>query len=233
MIDAASRSPGSGRAAVVMFDLDGTLSDSAPGILRSLGHAFALNGLPALDAPTARALLGPPFHESLPPLIGAAAVPDVIAAYRDHYGRAGMFDTSPYPGVAAILADLRAVGVRLAVATSKPEHYAVPIIDHLGLAGLFDTIGGDELDGSRGTKALVIATVLARLGDPDPSTVLMVGDRSHDVEGARAHGIATIGVGWGYAPPGELAAARPQAICATPAALARALGVDGADAAAC
>ncbi len=87
----------------------------------------------------------------------------------------------------------------MAVATSKPEHYAVPIVEHLGLAEFFETVGGDELDGSLANKALVIGQVLARLGSPDPAAVLMVGDRSHDVEGARAHGIAAIGAGWGYA----------------------------------
>jgi phosphoglycolate phosphatase len=219
-------------ATLVMFDLDGTLSDSARGILGGLRHAFAVNGLPALDESTERALLGPPFYESLPPLIGADAVPGVIAAYRDYYGRQGMFDTSLYGGIAAVLAGLHAAGVRLAVATSKPEHYAVPVLEHLGVAAYFDTVGGDELDGSRASKALVIGAVLARLGQPDPATVLMVGDRRYDVEGARAHGIATIGAGWGYARPGELAAAGPMTICATPTELAHVLGLDGADVAA-
>jgi phosphoglycolate phosphatase len=217
-------------ATLVMFDLDGTLSDSQRGLLASLRYGFAANGLAPLDEATERTLLGPPFYESLPPLIGAAAVPGVIAAYRDFYGREGMFDTSVYPGIPAVLAGLRAAGVTMAVATSKAEHYAVPVLEHLGIAGYFATIGGDELDGSRAAKALVIEAVLARLGQPDPVTVLMVGDRRHDVEGARVHGIATIGAGWGYAPPGELAAAGPMTICATPVELARVLGLDGADA---
>lgn len=219
-------------AAVIMFDLDGTLSDSAPGILGGLRHSFAANGLPPLDEATERTLLGPPLYDSLPPLIGAVPLADVIAAYRDYYGRDGMFDTSVYDGIPTVLADLRASGVRLAVATSKPEHYAVPILEHLGLAELFETVGGDDMVGSLGTKALVIGQALARLGWPDPASVLMVGDRSHDIEGARAHGIAAIGAGWGYASPGELAAAAPIAICATPADLLDVLGLDGADAAA-
>ena len=210
---------------IVLFDLDGTLSDSAPGILSALRHAFAVNGLPPMDGPTERAVLGPPFYESLPPLIGADKVAAVIEAYRARYGQGAMFDTRVYDGVVDVLAALRTRGVRLAVATSKPEHYAVPIVEKLGLAHYFETIGGDELDGSLGTKALVIGRVLGRLGDPDPAEVRMVGDRSHDVEGARAHGIDCLAVGWGYAMPGELAAARPKAICATPADLAAALGL--------
>jgi phosphoglycolate phosphatase len=218
------------RATFVLFDLDGTLSDSAPGILASLRHAFDVNGLPRLDAETERSLLGPPFYESLPPLIGEAALGDVIAAYRERYQAGGMYDTVAYAGVGEVVAALHSSGVRLAVATSKPERYAVPIVEYLGLTPFFETVGGDELDGSLGSKALVIAKVLSRLGWPAPSSMLMVGDRSHDVDGARAHGIDTIGVRWGYAAPGELEASRPLEICATAAELRRTLGLDGADA---
>lgn len=213
---------------VVLFDLDGTLSDSAPGILAALRHAFAVNGLAPLDADVERALLGPPFYESLPPLIGADALPAVITSYREHYGAGGMYDTALYPGVAGLLAALRDAGVRLAVATSKPEHFAVPITEHLGVADYFETVCGDELDGSLPTKALVIDKALQRLGRPQPAGIRMVGDRSHDVVGARSHGIETIAVTWGYATPGELPNAGPLAMCADAEALARALGLGGA-----
>lgn len=222
-----------GNPRIVLFDLDGTLSDSAPGILAALRHAFAEVGVPALDAQTERAILGPPFYESLPPLIGAEAVGPVIAAYREYYGRDGMFDTRPYPGVNELVQRLHESGRTLAVATSKPEHYALPIVEHLGLAPHFATVGGDTLDGGRPTKALVIAEVLRRLGDPDPGDVVMVGDRSHDVLGAREHGIDTVAVRWGYAMPGELEAAAPAGICSTAAELDAALHRTGrADAAA-
>lgn len=212
--------------ALVLFDLDGTLSDSAPGILTALRHAFAVNGLPALDARTERILLGPPFYESLPPLIGGTdRLPAVIAAYRERYGASCMFDTSAYAGVRDVLVRLRAADVRLAVATSKPEHYAVPIVEHLGLGEFFETVGGDELDGSLPTKALVIDKVLRRLGAPHPSDVVMIGDREHDVFGAREHGITCIGAGWGYAMPGELESAGATPICTHPAELLAALGM--------
>ncbi|MDP9116524.1 MAG: HAD hydrolase-like protein [Actinomycetota bacterium] len=218
---------------VVLFDLDGTLSDSAPGILVALRQAFAANGLPPLDVEVERALLGPPFYQSLPPLIGTVALKDVIGSYRRRYAgegaRSAMYDAAPYPGVAGVLAQLHAAGVALAVATSKPEQYAIPIVEHLGLAAFFTTVGGDELDGSLPTKALVIDKVLGRLGRPDPADVIMVGDRSHDIEGAREHGIGAVGVEWGYASPGELAAAHPVAICATPFDLGRVLGLTEGD----
>ena len=221
---AASPADTGGKLQAVLFDLDGTVSDSAPGILSALRHAFAVNGLPAMDGQTERGLLGPPFYESLPPLIGAEKVPGVIAAYREHYVGGAMYDTRVFDGIEGVLTALRAADIRLAVATSKPEHYAVPIVEHLGLGDYFETVGGDELDGSFGTKALVIGRVLNRLGDPAAADVRMVGDRSHDVEGARAHGIGCFAVGWGYALPGELAAAHPAAICATAPDLAVALG---------
>lgn len=222
---------------VVLFDLDGTLSNSAPGILAALRHAFAAHGIPPLDLATERALLGPPFYESLPPLIGGSErLPAVLASYRLHYGggnttgaaaRGSMYDTTPYEGVPLVVAAARAAGIRLAVATSKPEPHAVPIVAHLGLASHFETVGGDEFDGSLPTKSLVIDKVLTRLGHPDPATVVMVGDRIHDITGAREHGIASVGVRWGYAPAGELEAADPDVIVETPAELAALLGLAG------
>lgn len=210
---------------VVLFDLDGTVSDSAPGILSSLRYAFEVNGLPPLDPIAERELLGPPFYDSLPPIVGDELLWPVIESYRARYAEA-MYESVAYPGVAELLEALRRDGRRLAIATSKPEHYAVPIVEHLGLDRYFETIGGDELDGSLRTKALVIGKVLDRLGRPDPAEVSMIGDRSHDVLGAREHGIETIGVEWGYGMPGELEQARPAHICPTPAAVAAVLGVD-------
>jgi phosphoglycolate phosphatase len=212
----------------VLFDLDGTLSDSAPGILASLRYAFAAHGLAPLDPVTERSLLGPPFWDALPPLIGDADVGEVIASYRKNYvdGEA-MYDTSPYPGVGDVLAALRADGRRLAVATSKPEPYAIPIVERLGFAPFFETIGGDEEDGSLPSKALVVDKVLRRLGRPDPADVLMVGDREHDVVGARENGLRCVGVTWGYGAPGELAAAGADPICRTADELLAALGGTG------
>jgi phosphoglycolate phosphatase len=210
---------------IVLFDLDGTVSDSAPGILASLRYAFEVNGLPPLDPMTERELLGPPFYDSLPPIVGDDLLWPVIESYRARYAEA-MYLSSAFAGVAELLAALQRDGRRLAVATSKPEHYAVPIIEHLGLTRYFETIGGDELDGSLRTKALVIGKVLERLGNPDPAEVIMIGDRSHDVLGAREHGIDAIGVRWGYGLPGELEAVHPAHICRTPADVAEVLGVD-------
>jgi phosphoglycolate phosphatase len=212
-------------ARFVLFDLDGTLSDSAPGILAALRYAFDAHGIAPLSATQERALLGPPFYESLPPIVGTDRLRSVIDAYRARYDST-MYDTVVFPGVGEVLAALVRDGRRLAVATSKPEFYAQPIVEHLGLRPYFDTVGGDSAEGTRPTKAMVIEQVLHRLGDPDPAEVIMIGDRSHDVLGARAHGIECIAVTWGYAVPGELDAARPLRVVDSAAALAGALEVD-------
>ena len=204
---------------VVLFDLDGTLSDSAPGILDSLRLAFEETGVPWVDPATARALLGPPFWHSLPPLVGADKVAEVVTIYRRHYWGGAMLRTSCYPGVAQLLAGLAERGLRLAVATSKAEPQAVRIVEHLGLADYFETVCGDTPDGQRDSKALVIGEALRRLGRPDPDRVLMVGDRSHDVLGAAAHGLSCVGALWGYGSRAELATAGAVELCQTPAEL--------------
>ncbi|HJQ02208.1 MAG TPA: HAD hydrolase-like protein [Jatrophihabitans sp.] len=204
---------------IVLFDLDGTLSDSAPGILHSLRLAFDKVGLPWVDPATARALLGPPFWHSLPPLVGADKVDEVVRIYRRHYWAGAMLHTTCYPGVAELLAELAERGLRLAVATSKAEPQAIRIVEHLGLADYFETVCGDTLDGRRDSKALVVGEALRRLGRPDPAQVLMVGDRSHDVLGAAAHGVDCAGALWGYGSRAELAAAGAVELCQTPAEL--------------
>ena len=209
----------------VLFDLDGTLSDSAPGILGALRAAFAEFGIEWVDDATARSLLGPPFWHSLPPLIGADRVADVVDSYRRHYVEGGsMYDTAGYPGVPELLDALATRGVELAVATSKPEVHAERIVAHLGYREHFSTVGGDTLDGARDTKALVVAEVLRRLGDPDPGTVLMIGDRSHDVLGAAAHGVRCAGALWGYGSAAELSAAGAVRLCEKPADLLAEIG---------
>ncbi len=212
---------------VVLFDLDGTISDSARSIISALRGAFDDHGLPRLDAETEMAILGPPFHDTLPPFIGSVGIQEFIDSYRARYvGQGGMFDTEIFEGVGELLARTHRAGLRLALATSKPQVYAAQIVEHLGLADYFEVIGGDALDGSRNSKALVIEDVLQRLGGPQPSSVLMVGDREHDVLGARAHGIETTAVRWGYARAGELEAVAPLAIVETPSDLAVLLGLD-------
>jgi phosphoglycolate phosphatase len=207
-------------ADTVLLDLDGTLVDSAPGILGSLAAAFAELGIPLPDGGLPRTLLGPPLYVSLPPLVGDTA-PTLLATYRRIYGDVGLRESPPFDGIDALLRELTDADVRLAVATSKAQVYAEQIVAHRGWTDLFATVCGDTLDGARPTKADVVGETLRRL---DPSTEpIMVGDRLHDVAGARAHGLGCLGAGWGYAAPGELEEAGAVAVYGEVADLRKAL----------
>lgn len=210
-------------APLVLLDLDGTLVDSAPGITASVAAAYRSVGLPAPDAATLRSFVGPGIWESLRRHgVPEELAPAVVAAYRERYADTGRHDATVFDGIPQALADLRAAGVRLLVATAKPEAFAVPICTDLGLAPLVDGIFGTPLDEST-SKAQVVARALASVPDHDLATTLMVGDREHDVHGAAAHGVGCIGVAWGYAAPGELDAAGALEVVATADALRVAL----------
>ncbi|MDG5482018.1 HAD hydrolase-like protein [Mycolicibacterium gadium] len=182
---------------LVIFDLDGTLTDSAQGIVASFRHALDAVGAVAPDGDLAGMIVGPPMHHTLRDMGLGEQADAAIAAYRKDYLDRGWAMNRPFDGIPALLADLRAAGVRLAVATSKAEPTAVRILTHFGLDGHFEVIAGASVDGLRATKSEVVKRALAQL-EPLPDRVLMVGDRSHDVEGAVEHGIDTVVVAWGY-----------------------------------
>ena len=197
------------RYSTVLFDLDGTLSDPRVGITRGVQAALAAVGVVVDDPDSLVGYIGPPIHDGLVEHHGLAPadVEPAVLAYRAYYRDTGMYENVLYDGVPALLEDLTAAGVVLAVATSKPQEVAAPILEQFGIASWFAFIGGATLDGSRRAKADVIEHTLAALGDPDRSATVIVGDRVHDIAGAEATGIASIGVRWGYAPAGELEAA--------------------------
>lgn len=193
-------------APLVLLDLDGTLTDSYPGIAASVRVAFTELGLAVPDDDALRLFVGPPLAESFPSSgVPAHRVPDAIAAYRGYFRRTGMWENSVYAGIPEQLGALRDAGVRLAVATSKPEVFAGPICERLGLAPFLDGVFGAPLDHVPSSKATVVAAALDALRPA--GAVLMVGDREHDVHGARTHDVDCLGVAWGYAQPGELATA--------------------------
>ncbi len=185
------------RPQLVIFDLDGTLTDSAQGIVSSFRHALGEIGADIPDGDLAGRVVGPPMHHTLQGMGLGEHTNAAIAAYRADYSTRGWAINSLFDGIPQLLADLRAAGVRLAVATSKAEPTARRILAHFGLDGHFEVIAGASLDGARSTKAEVMAHALAQL-EPVPERVVMVGDRAHDVEGAAAHGIDTVVVDWGY-----------------------------------
>jgi phosphoglycolate phosphatase len=185
------------RGDLVIFDLDGTLTDSAEGIVASFRHALQTVGATVPDGDLVSLIVGPPMHITLREMGLGDDVDAAMVAYRADYTSRGWSMNRLFAGIPALLADLRAAGVRLAVATSKAEPTARRILAHFGLDTCFEVIAGASVDGGRASKADVLAHALAQLA-PLPERVVMVGDRSHDVEGAAAHGIGTIVVGWGY-----------------------------------
>ena len=215
------------RPQLVIFDLDGTLTDSADGIVASFRYALAAIGADAPAGDLAGRIVGPPMHQTLLGLGLGERADEAIAAYRADYTSRGWSMNSLFDGIPQLLADLRAAGVRLAVATSKAEPTAQRILDHFGLTDLFEVVAGASVDGSRSSKADVLARALAQL-QPLPERVVMVGDRAHDVEDAAEHGIDTVVVGWGYGAADFLepdVAAAAAAHVATVTALREVLGV--------
>ena len=211
-------------APLVLLDLDGTLTDSAPGIVASARAAYAALGLRAPGDATLRTFVGPPIVGSF----RAHGVPDdlideAVAAYRTAFVAGGMWDNAVFDGIPAALAALRAAGATLLIATSKPVVFARPITERFGLAAAVDGVFGAPPDDVPSSKATVIADALASLagrGGHDPARTLMVGDREYDVHGAAAHDIGTLGVAWGYALPGELERAGAVRIVGRPEELA-------------
>ncbi|MCF4121983.1 HAD hydrolase-like protein [Antribacter sp. KLBMP9083] len=217
------------RVTHVLLDLDGTLTDSAPGIVASLRHAFATLGMPVPGDDVLRTFVGPPLGLSLErhglrPEHAALA----ITAYRREFERVGMLDNSLYPGIPGLLEALADAGLVTVIATAKPQPYAVRVVEHFGLhrtlhGGLGGVFGAEtEGAGITAGKEVVIARALSALGQPGAG-VVMVGDREHDVEGAAVHGVPTVGAGWGYGSPGELEGAGAVALAETPEALAKLL----------
>lgn len=185
------------RPQVVIFDLDGTLTDSAAGVVASFRHALAEVGADAPAGDLVARVVGPPMHQTMASLGLGERADAAVRAYRADYTQRGWAMNTPYDGIGELLADLRDAGVRLAVATSKVEPTARRILEHFGLATHFEVIAGATVDGGRAAKADVVAHALDQLGDR-PDRVLMVGDRAHDVDGAARHGIDTVVVEWGY-----------------------------------
>ncbi len=181
----------------ILFDLDGTLTDSGPGIIRCVQITLAHFGLPVPEANALRVCVGPPLRDSflrfgVPP----KHLEEAVQVYRKHYLAEGQYENFPYPGIADTLRKLKTQGHRLFIATSKPEAMSVEILTRFGLAPYFDIICGATPDGSRNTKSAVIAHLLSQLESTE--NLVMVGDTIFDVEGAKSHGIPTVAVTWGY-----------------------------------
>lgn len=198
----------------ILFDLDGTLVDSGEGILKCAELALRHFDLPIPSPDEMRTFVGPPLRDSFTRFgCTPEQAQEAIRVYRARYTTVGKFEGFVYPAIPALLDRLKKEGLRLFVATSKPENTSVEILEHFGLAHYFEKIAGAALDKSRATKAEVIAYLLAEVGTLEGA--LMVGDTAYDVLGSAAHGIPCAGVSWGYGQVAEMEAAGAACIACT------------------
>ncbi len=191
----------------ILFDLDGTIVDSAPGITATLAYTFEQLGRPVPSPAELVAFVGPPILDSFRERGGMthAQAEEALEIYRPQYLKTGVFDATIYPGIPALLKRIHESGIPLSLATSKPETPATLILEHYDLLRYFDLVTGASDDETRSAKADVVEEALKRLAafGADLSRPIMVGDRHHDVDGAAAHGVPTIFVRWGYGSPAE------------------------------
>ena len=193
----------------VLFDLDGTLTDPAEGITNSVMYALRHYGIEETDRTKLFGFIGPPLVDSFTEKYGFSEekAREATGYFREYFREKGIFENVPYEGMTELLGALKAEGHVLILATSKPDIFAKMILERFGFAPYFDFVAGASIDETRTRKDEVIAYALELAGSPDPGDCVMVGDRSHDVLGAAAFGIDTIGVLFGYGSREELLSA--------------------------
>lgn len=200
---------------VILFDLDGTITDSGEGIINCCELALRHYGLPVPSREEMRVFVGPPLHETFQKFgVPAEECDNAVEVFRSRYTTVGIFENTPYPGIRELLEALTANGNRLFIATSKPEVMANRVLEHFDLAKYFELVCGATMDRSRIEKSDVIAYLLEYIGSTE--NTVMVGDTAFDVTGAASHGIPTIGVAWGYGKVADMVAAGACAIAQTP-----------------
>ena len=199
----------------VLFDLDGTITESGTGITKSVAYALQKQGIVETDRAKLNLFVGPPLLQSFQAYYGFTPeqARQGVEDYREYYAVKGIYENRVYDGVEPMLKALRDAGRRCILATAKPEHYAVLILKHFGLSQYFEAICGATMDTSRTNKEAVIAYLLEQNGRAD--NMVMVGDTKFDVIGAKAHGIPTVGVSWGYGEVGDMVDAGAVAIADT------------------
>ena len=199
----------------ILFDLDGTLIDSSEGIIKCVLYTLDFYGIKEPDTAKLYRFIGPPLSESFERYYGFSheKAYEAVQKYREYYTVTGIFENALYDGIADLLADLRGAGRVLSLATSKPEPFALRILEHFGIAALFDHVAGAELTGPRNSKSSVLRHACGLCGVEDMQQCLMVGDRKYDVLGAHAVGMPCAGVLYGYGSRHELEEAGAECLC--------------------
>lgn len=212
---------------VILFDLDGTLTDPKEGITRAVQYTLRSRGIEEQDLDKLCPFIGPPLTDSYQRFYGLTEqeARDLIPVFHEYFDRQGKFENRVYDGMEQMLQRLRDAGLRLAVSTSKPEYFAEQILEHFGLREYFELVGGADMEEIRVRKGEIIAYTLERLGvmpflshekGGHPADVIMVGDREHDVLGAKENGLPCVGVLYGYGSEEELLAAGAKYLAASP-----------------
>ena len=198
---------------LILFDLDGTLIDSEPGITATLRYAFAQIGAELPPPDVLRSWIGPPFWQSFPSVLGddPTRIEAAIEHYRVRFEQVGWSEHAVYSGIAELIAELMREQRTLAIVTTKPQSQAQTIIDHLPFGAAFMRVYGPDINGRHCAKADMIAQALSDLGVQAEDAV-MIGDRHFDIEGARANGVRALGVGWGFGSREELQAAGAEVV---------------------
>lgn len=201
----------------ILFDLDGTLTDPKPGITKCVQYALGKMGITEPDCDKLTHFIGPPLAKAFAEFyrMDQLQANQAVGYYRERFSTVGLYENSVYPGIREILAQLKAEGSNLLVATSKPTVFSVKILEHFGLNSFFSEVVGSNLDGTRVEKSEVIAFALSGLGQVEKNSVIMVGDRMHDILGAKDNGIDAIAVGYGYGSREELNQAGARRIAQT------------------
>lgn len=203
----------------ILFDLDGTVTNPEEGITKSFAYALEHMGIHVEDRRELRKVIGPPLLQSFDEFYHFTEEQSLEATekYRERYGEKGWSENEVYEGMEEVLKTLSEQGAKLILATSKPERYAVRIMEHFGLAKYFTMLcGADDYAKDRSTKEQVVRYAIERNGITDMGEVIMVGDRKYDVIGAAAVGIETVGVLYGFGEEEELRTAGAVSVVATP-----------------
>ena len=190
----------------ILFDLDGTLTESSLGITNSVAYALRKMGHPVPSREALHIFIGPPLSETFTKCCGMTPeeATQAIACYREYYHDRGIFENAVYEGIEPLLKKLRDAGKTLILATSKPEEVSIQILDHFGLSQYFTHIAGATMDDTRSKKSDVIAYALKGCQPADLRRTVMVGDRHHDIDGAKHFGMKSIGVTYGFGSAEEL-----------------------------
>lgn len=204
---------------IVLFDLDGTLTESAPGITNSVAYALNHYGINVEDRSTLNKFVGPPLIDSFMKYFDFTKerAEEAVDVYREYFSTKGLFENSVYEGIPELLKKIKATGRKVMLATSKPDRFAIRILEHFDLIQYFDYIAGATMDEKRTHKDEVIDYLLKENAISDVTRVVMVGDRENDVSGSKKFGIDCIGVLYGYGSLEELNEAGAKYIAKTPA----------------